>query len=298
MTKPTSANTDNLLIKQLEEDTVDMDFVTALSGERQTTEEEKKRLEQVLKRRGEAIYHDILLTLTMLDYPAKKAKRTWTQILQHREILRDQLQRDPGIVVAALDYLSHIAPNSDRVFRILPRNKFDTIIQRAVVDGLTNLYDHETFYSLLGKEVDRAARYRHSLSLLMIDIDDFKQINDSFGHKRGDEVLVKTAETIKENSRDLDTCGRYGGEEFAVILPHADAEYAFAVAERIRKNIKLQEIQGVTLTVSIGVAGYPDHSADIEELVQAADNALYRAKHAGKDRVVCAHAGEDPDNRG
>jgi len=132
-------NTDQILIKQIEEEIIDIDFVTGLSGERRVSSDEKKHIAEVMGRCGEAIYHDLLFALTLLDYPATQARLLWDSILEHQQKLKQQLQRDPGIVVTTLDFFTNIVSSPDNTFAILPQDKFESIIQRAVVDGLTNL---------------------------------------------------------------------------------------------------------------------------------------------------------------
>jgi diguanylate cyclase (GGDEF)-like protein len=130
----------------------------------------------------------------------------------------------------------------------------------------------------------------------MLDLDDFKQVNDEFGHQKGDQVLVKLADVIRTTIRAMDIAGRYGGEEFAVILPETDAAAAAESAERLRRAVESAYRQEVQVTASIGVACYPTDGDDVDALVQSADDALYQAKAAGKNRVI-AKAEASPDRR-
>jgi diguanylate cyclase (GGDEF)-like protein len=159
-------------------------------------------------------------------------------------------------------------------------------------DGLTELYNHRFFHQLLDTEVSRADRYDRVVSLLMIDIDDFKSFNDSHGHPAGDLALRRLALLLKQSSRSCDFVARYGGEEFAIIVPEVSADSARRMAERLLKLVDEAEFEGEEvmvggrLTISIGVATYPMQAKGKSELVEHADQALYRAKGLGKNRVV------------
>jgi len=159
----------------------------------------------------------------------------------------------------------------------------------AITDGLTGLFNSRHFYKQLDMEVDRLKRYKHSISLLIIDIDHFKEFNDSFGHLEGDKVLVKLGALIKSCLRRMDTAYRYGGEEFTVILPETNNADAIIVAERIRKIIEEETFttssnEKMTITVSIGSTEY-QHEERISAFVQRADKALYISKDLGRNRI-------------
>lgn len=166
----------------------------------------------------------------------------------------------------------------------------------AITDGLTELYTPRTFHQSLQAEVDRAKRYGNTLSLLMADVDHFKAHNDEFGHPSGDEVLKLVSKIIKKNCRSTDIVARYGGEEFVAILINASDEVAGTVAERIRADMEAQEFPGneqkpkVHKTISIGIASFPRDAEDKAGLTQKADEALYQAKRAGRNRV-CVYGG-------
>ena len=163
----------------------------------------------------------------------------------------------------------------------------------SVTDRLTELYNHGHFKQRLDEEFKRAARFGHSLSLIMLDLDDFKAFNDTFGHPRGDRLLKSVAGAITCNLRSMDLAARYGGEEFVVVLPETDVDGALAVAERIRADVEELRIEGpesapVLKTISAGVATFPNHAASSLRLLESADAAMYRAKRGGKNRVVSA----------
>jgi diguanylate cyclase (GGDEF)-like protein len=158
----------------------------------------------------------------------------------------------------------------------------------SVTDRLTELYNHGYFQQRLEEEIGRAQRFGRTLSLIMLDIDDFKDFNDTYGHPRGDKVLQKVSSIVRDNLREMDVAARYGGEEFVVVLPETDAAGAAAVAERIRQGVAAFPFVGadgqppVNKTVSIGVATYPHHTAAQSRLVDLADRAMYLAKRSGK----------------
>lgn len=155
----------------------------------------------------------------------------------------------------------------------------------ANTDPLTGLYNHRYFYHLLETEVKRARRYSRSLSLIMLDIDHFKQFNDRFGHLSGDEALRCLAQILRKNSRGVDMVARYGGEEFAIILPETDLAQAGIQAERLRTAAVEQQWPESQLTISLGAAALGTDMSKAEDLVRDADRALYRAKEAGRNQV-------------
>ena len=163
--------------------------------------------------------------------------------------------------------------------------------QLSNLDGMTSLYNYRFFKEMLKHEVDRHLRYNRSLSLLMIDIDDFKRINDSYGHLVGDQVLKQIADLLKKSIRSHDLVARYGGEEFAVILPETMEEEAIKVGERIVTTIRDHQfnlIEGSSaerLSVTVGLASFPKDAEEAEQLVENSDQALYKGKNGGKNQV-------------
>ena len=169
-------------------------------------------------------------------------------------------------------------------------HRFEQVLVQAQRDALTGLANHGHFWSILATELSRADRYSREFSLVMIDVDNFKNYNDRYGHLSGDNILRSVARIISDRCRTSDQAARYGGEEFCVILPEIALEGATAFAQKIRQAIE-ESSQGPGtdehVTVSVGVASYPAHGDTSVELVKAADAQLYRAKDEGRNRV-CA----------
>ena len=163
---------------------------------------------------------------------------------------------------------------------------FAQMQQQALTDGLTGCYNRRAFEMQLERDLHLATRMRQPLSLMMLDMDNLKQINDKSGHEGGDNSLRMLAETLRAELRAVDTAARFGGDEFAIILPQANTEGALVVAERLRARIEESAIPGVdSMTASFGLATFPLHASSRDTLVVAADRALYQAKHTGRNRV-------------
>lgn len=169
-------------------------------------------------------------------------------------------------------------------------NYFERMRQLAYVDGLTGIHNRRFFEMRIVEELERASRFQGRMSVIMVDIDHFKKLNDEFGHLLGDEVLRGVAGILKQQLRKMDMVCRYGGEEFAVVVPETTGENAVTVAEKLRRQVECFPFPGVPrpVTISCGVAEYPVHGASRDEVVAAADGALYTAKQQGRNRVVAA----------
>ncbi|NOZ25141.1 MAG: sensor domain-containing diguanylate cyclase [Nitrospirae bacterium] len=193
----------------------------------------------------------------------------------------------PGFSSEDEDLLLTLAFHS--AFAIEKVNLHEGIVKMASTDGLTGLNNHRAFQEKLEEEIERAKRFETRVVLLMIDIDHFKAFNDAYGHVCGDEALKRIACTLNDNIRTVDFAARYGGEEFAIILPEIPLEGATVVAERIRQAVERQRFRlngkEARITLSIGVASFPDHALNRKDLIDRADKALYIAKRSGRNRV-------------
>lgn len=169
---------------------------------------------------------------------------------------------------------------------------FSKLERMAIFDGLTGLYNHRYFQEQLARELSRAERTSSKVALVLLDIDHFKRVNDTYGHPTGDVVLKHVASTIKGAIREIDIAARYGGEEFATILPETDVSGATQFAERLRSDVESSHAQTdfgpIQITVSLGVSAYPEYDRTRSALIDTADRALYHAKRLGRNRVVCA----------
>jgi diguanylate cyclase (GGDEF)-like protein len=190
-----------------------------------------------------------------------------------------------------LEYLT-----AQAVVSIENSDMHQTVRRQAITDELTGLANVRQLHGVLENELERARRFDSPLGLVMLDIDDFKQVNDTYGHQQGDVVLASVARALRDLSRDIDEPARYGGEEMAVVLPQTDAIGAAQLAERMREAVEELNVPRVdgaghlAVTASFGVAAIPSNAADKESLIAAADAALYRAKRGGKNRVEVAEA--------
>lgn len=182
------------------------------------------------------------------------------------------------------------------VFRdITERKRAEQAEELASRDGLTALYNYRMFHSLLEDEIARTQRFKHSVSVLMLDIDHFKHVNDTYGHQTGDVILKDLSGLLMKQARAIDRVCRYGGEEFTVILPETGTPAALQIAERLRMEVERQPFdigsgKTINIAVSIGVATYPQQANSLEGLVKATDIALYAAKQGGRNRVICYEA--------
>ena len=165
---------------------------------------------------------------------------------------------------------------------------FEKIQHQATTDGLTGLANHKTFYEILEKELWRSRRYGGQISLIMIDVDNLKKINDTYGHRAGDKVIREISRKIKECIRQIDTAARYGGDEFAVILPNTQLADAIIVAERMVEAVAhspaIWKKDQISLSISVGLGQY-DADTNPEDITSGSDRALYTAKKAGKNTV-------------
>lgn len=213
----------------------------------------------------------------------------------------ETLDKIKGLEIGAADYIVKPFDQGELLARIATQVKMknlweelqekNRLLEELIKkDGLTDLYNHRYFQDRLAEEFSRARRYDFPMSLIMLDIDHFKQINDNYGHQAGDAILRSLSQIVMASVRDVDIAARYGGEEFGLILPHTKLENSVILAQRIRErvqsNIFLFQENKIRVTISLGVASIPDNSPSSHaELIRFADEALYVAKNSGRNRV-------------
>jgi diguanylate cyclase (GGDEF)-like protein len=245
-----------------------------------------KLLKEYLESSLTNTFSELLFRLTYEIYTEDKASKLWDQIVVHKINIEKMIERDVGILVAALDYLTNVTGDLSSP-KIMDDLRIEEAANIATRDSLTGLYTRAVFDFSLSRIVKEHARYDRNLSLLLADIDGFKQVNDRFGHQAGDEVLRRMGMLFLDGIREADLPARYGGEEISVILPETPINKAVALAERIRKKVYRHFTEKrPLLTVSIGVSCI--HKPGITtalQLVHGADKALYAAKHSGKNTV-------------
>jgi diguanylate cyclase (GGDEF)-like protein len=182
----------------------------------------------------------------------------------------------------SLESVADICANSIQNAHYVERMK-----QLAYLDGLTGIFNRRFFELRIMEELERARRYGTGMAVIMADIDQFKRLNDEFGHLLGDEVLRQVSSLFHQQLRKIDVVCRYGGEEFAILLTQTNAQQAVAIAEKLRRLVESWQFPGVprTVTISAGVAACPAHGETRDEMIRAADNGLYAAKQEGRNRV-------------
>ncbi|CAG0959051.1 MAG: sensor domain-containing diguanylate cyclase [Rhizobiaceae bacterium] len=229
--------------------------------------------------KAQAGYREAFTSGTVRNYPLtmRHVSGTLTEVLYNASVYHTEEGEVAGVLVVARD--------------IAERKRAEIAEELATRDSLTELYNHRAFYTFLKDETDRTRRFDRPVSLLMLDIDHFKRVNDTHGHQAGDIILKGLSHLLVQQARAIDRVCRYGGEEFTVILPETDTDMALQIAERLRVEAECHRFdigngKCVNITVSIGVATYPQQADSPEGAVKAADTALYAAKQAGRNRVL------------
>lgn len=231
-------------------------------------------------------YSKLLKIFVHIDFEEKEAKIHWEMIMDQYNYLSMLLKRNTGIRMAILDYFINISKIMANPL-LVEIHVFRQTEKLAMIDALTNLFNRRFFDISIKKEFKRAIRYKTILSFVIIDLDDFKKINDTKGHLFGDMVLKNFAKLLNDSSREEDIVCRYGGEEFVIILPNISPDGALNYIERKRKLVKNNTFfSDANITFSAGIASYPENCDNYNDLLKFADIALYQAKYEGKDKII------------
>ena len=247
-------------------------------------------LEQLdsLARLSDSSFHvDLFRVLVHHDFDIEPALRHWEGILTNKEEMAASLGRDISFRTAMLDYFT----NQNRLLQnpmVIEISIFDELLKSSLMDELTQLYNRRYYEISLNREMKRARRHDHAVSLLMFDIDNFKNYNDTHGHSAGDQVMRAVSQVMLNSFRTEDIACRFGGEEFIAILPETTGVQAEATASRFMAALAATSFEGRTVSVSGGIAEFPKHGDNPAALLIAADRALYRAKLDGKNRIYTA----------
>lgn len=245
-------------------------------------------LNTIIEQFGQDAYQVILHVLTHLDLDPKEAQECWDAIIPHWKKMSTAMGREVSLRTAICDYFCSVH-NALRNPKMVEIHIFEKAVKDSNYDSLTGLINRQGFDETLEREMARAKRYDTDLSLLFFDLDDFKKINDAYGHQAGDLVLQLVAEIIRQEKRAGDIAARYGGEEMVVILPQTNSLRALVLGERIREKVEATAIihdgKAIRLTISGGLASFPGNASDGAGLLKCADDALYRAKGAGKNNI-------------
>ncbi len=260
-------------------------FISGIAGDRLQSTEEKELFETLLKESESDLYVKVLFHLTNEVFDKDEATMIWKAIIDHKNSLSRQLNRNVEITVATLDYLTNI---KDEIIepKIIGSAFLGKIVELSSVDTLTKLYNRQHLTQVLSIETSRFKRYKIPFSLLMIDIDHFKSINDKYGHQTGDEVLVEISKLLSLDLRELDICTRFGGEEFMIVLPHTTEPESYELAERIRERVEEKYRDEMKITISIGISIITEQNNEISEIIRKADNALYQSKTNGRNKTT------------
>lgn len=252
-------------------------------------------LNQLIAATDEKTCQVIIHVLTHLNLEIDEARNCWRDIVSHWQEMCNSLGREVSLRTAICDYFCsiHISLRNPKVVEI---HIFEKAVNDSRYDRLTNLFNRSTFEELFAKEIAKAKRYGKDLSFLFFDLDNFKSINDTYGHPVGDEVLQQVAQLILKERRIEDIAARFGGEEIVVILPETVRVDALVLAERIREKVEALKFscegEELHVTISGGIASFPLNATDAKGLIKCADNALYQAKGAGKNRICLYSSSE------
>lgn len=246
------------------------------------------KVDSLAKEKGARVYQTLIQHLTNLNLPVAIARNHWSDAVKNRTQMNDSLGRQVSMITALGDHLLSINQPGYSPF-LIDTDTYDRIIHESVMDRLTGLNNRAYFDQVFEQQLSLAKRYNTDLSLLFLDLDNFKDVNDQYGHQTGDFVLQSVAAIISQEKRDSDIAIRYGGEEFVLLMPHTGSINGLILAERIRQSISSTVLNhnnnSLSITISGGLSSYPIDGDNSSDILAVADQALYQAKGAGKNVI-------------
>ena len=269
-----------------------IDILAILAGDRNMEDRQLEVLLENLGPLGEDYHRDLIELLTHRRFESTEAQGLWKGIVRHKRKMERALGRDVGVRVAAADYLTNRRPLIESP-RIVGRQEMERLISQVSRDPLTGLLNRRSIDDALRLEMQRTRRYGGVFTVLLIDLDHFKAINDKQGHIAGDAALVEISRRVEAACRETDSVGRWGGDELLVILPQTEPHDARILSGRLRHDVRHRPIllhngEFWDATISIGIAGYPEHGSVAQELVDSASTVLRASKGAGRDTEAIA----------
>jgi len=234
----------------------------------------------------ELFYSKLIALFIKISFSEDEAQGHWENIINNMEFMKNYLNREIGLRVAIVDYfINHTQIMKEPI--VVEMRLFEENEKLALVDSLTGLFNKRFYDITVKKEYKKALRFNQIFSLVLLDLDDFKKINDTKGHLFGDEVLANFGNFLSTSSREEDIICRYGGEEFIILLPETTGDGALMYAERVRKKLKQDAFfKKHKITFSGGISTFPYNGRSLKELFKSVDRSLYAAKYAGKDCII------------
>lgn len=264
---------------------VNLDYIEHEVSGKKLSSQERLGFEQYKIERGQAYFQDLIYTLFQIDFSHRNCETIWKDLIQHKEEMTKTLRRKVHIIVAGLDYFSKESPELEDII-LLDKKTHNRILQHTVKDSLTGLYNFAYFKSTLPKEIERFQRFQTPTTLIMMDLDNFKNYNDSHGHLKGNELLAEIGDCLKRLTREYDSAIRYGGDEFAIIAPNTNLNQGLSLSKRLVELFKKDIHTKHNIGISIGVASASEELNNPEKILQTADQKLYVAKKERNFKIV------------
>jgi diguanylate cyclase (GGDEF)-like protein len=246
-------------------------------------------LDKIIGEYGREAYPIILHIFTHVLLDPDDAEKSWKEIISLHNVMTQALKQKISIRTAICEYFCSVH-KSIRNPKVVEIHVFEKTLKDSRYDGLTGLMNRQALNETLNNEFNRSKRHKEDLSIVFFDLDNFKKVNDVYGHLAGDEALTQVAKILLMEKRLEDIAARYGGEEMVLVLPETAKKNAYVLAERIRSRVESMTISwegnDIHLTISGGISAYPVDADNVRSLIQKADQGVQRAKEAGKNRIL------------